>query len=202
MIKKHILKTAIIVSMCALCTTACNSPESTPNDTLIEEEATNDVNTTEPVVEDTENETKLPDEEEDSLVQSADNIPKIFSEYFLENPVTDLTTTDIVTNIIESNLVPINLTGVNIEAGFLTGFKEEITGFDRGTMFAPMIGSLPFVGYVFEVNDNQEDFVEKLKEFHDLRWNICTEADEMIVVTNENMVLFLMCPTSTEEQTE
>ena len=41
-----------------------------------------------------------------------------------------------------------------VEPGLLTGFgNTEITGFKEGVMFAPMIGTIPFVGYVFVLED-------------------------------------------------
>ena len=68
-------------------------------------------------------------------------------------------------------------------------------------MFAPMMGTIPFVGYVFALEDGTDAaaFVKTLEDNGNLRWNICTEAEEMIVEAEGNNVLFLMCPKSFEE---
>lgn len=88
-----------------------------------------------------------------------------------------------------------------IEEGLLSGFgNTEIKGFKSGAMFAPMIGSIPFVGYVFEL-ENASDvpaFISTLKSNADLRWNICVEADEMVAGSVGTKVFFVMCPTSLE----
>lgn len=89
-----------------------------------------------------------------------------------------------------------------IEEGLLSGFgNTEIKGFNAGAMFAPMIGSIPFVGYVFELSDgtNVSSFISTLKSNADLRWNICVAADEMVTGSVGNKVFFVMCPTSLED---
>ncbi len=86
-----------------------------------------------------------------------------------------------------------------VEPGFLTGFDNaEITGFDAGVMFAPMIGTIPFVGYVFSLADgaDADAFVKGLEDNANLRWNICTQADEMVAVAEGNFVFFVMAPAS------
>ena len=89
-----------------------------------------------------------------------------------------------------------------VEPGYLTGFgNTEITGFKEGAMFAPMIGTIPFVGYVFILEDfaNASSFISTLKSSADLRWNICTSADEMITGNVGNKVFFVMSPITFEE---
>ena len=92
-----------------------------------------------------------------------------------------------------------------VEAGFLTGFDNaEIKDFKEGVMFAPMIGTIPFVGYIFQLEDGAdvEAFKTILKDSANLRWNICTEAEELIVENEGNTVFFLMCPKSFEQPQE
>lgn len=88
-----------------------------------------------------------------------------------------------------------------VEEGYLTGFSDkEIKGFSQGAMFAPMIGTIPFVGYVF-ILENEADvssFTAELKKQANLRWNLCTEAEEMITASQGNKVFFVMCPKSME----
>ena len=91
---------------------------------------------------------------------------------------------------------------VEVEEGLLTGFgNAEITGFEDGEMFAPMIGTIPFVGYVFELEDgaDAEAFMQLLQENADTRWNICTEAEETTIENEGNKVLFVMSPLTFEE---
>jgi len=89
-----------------------------------------------------------------------------------------------------------------VEEGMLSGFDNaEITGFKSGMMFAPMIGSIPFIGYIFELNNaaDASSFVSNLEKNANLRWNICVTADEMVTGVSGNKVFFVMCPTSLEE---
>ncbi|MBQ3090547.1 MAG: hypothetical protein IJD21_08335 [Oscillospiraceae bacterium] len=89
-----------------------------------------------------------------------------------------------------------------VEPGLLTGFGEtEITGFEEGVMFAPMIGTIPFVGYIFTLAEDADvdAFVQMLSDNANPRWNVCTEAEEMVIDMNGSTVFFLMCPLTLEE---
>lgn len=91
---------------------------------------------------------------------------------------------------------------VPVEPGLLSGFgNTEITGFSEGVMFGPMMGSIAFVGYIFELEDgaNVAAFMETLKSNADPRWNICVEADETLIHNIGNTVFFLMSPNSLGE---
>ncbi|MBQ2971123.1 MAG: hypothetical protein IJE16_01065 [Ruminococcus sp.] len=84
-----------------------------------------------------------------------------------------------------------------VEEGLLNGFgNAEITGFDEGVMFGPAIGTIPFIGYVFTLSDdtNVKDFKQNLQDNADLRWNICTEADELVVEDEGDKVIVIMTP--------
>ncbi len=92
-----------------------------------------------------------------------------------------------------------------VEQGLLSGFGNvEIKGFKEGVMFGPAIGSIPFIGYVFTLDDgtDAEAFVKTLKDNADLRWNICVEAEEMVCETVGDKVFFVMSPKSFEEATQ
>lgn len=88
-----------------------------------------------------------------------------------------------------------------VEPGYLNGFTEEINGFAEGYMFGPTIGSIPFIGYVFTLEEgtDADAYVEGLKRAADLRWNICTQADDMQVGVVGDKVCFVMSPASFEE---
>ena len=94
---------------------------------------------------------------------------------------------------------------MEIEPGtFLQGFSlDEVTGFEKGAMFGPMIGSIPFIGYIFSLSEDADvdGFIATLTENADLRWNICVSADEMHTEKVGTTVFFLMSPLSLEEDT-
>lgn len=88
-----------------------------------------------------------------------------------------------------------------VEPGLLSGFgNTEITGFKEGVTFAPMIGSIAFVGYVFDLEEGTDGaaFMQTLKDNADLRWNICVEAEEMVCEQVGSKVFFVMCPKTLE----
>ncbi len=89
-----------------------------------------------------------------------------------------------------------------VEPGLLSGFDNaEITGFKSGYMFAPMIGSIPFIGYIFELENANEAsaFISTLQKNANRRWNICVEADETVTGSTGNKVFFVMCPKTLEQ---
>ena len=79
------------------------------------------------------------------------------------------------------------------EEGYLNGFDTEISGFDSAVMFSPMIGSIPFVCYIFHSADAAA-LKDTLTEHADPRWNICTEAAETVAEVVGDYVFFTMCP--------
>lgn len=84
------------------------------------------------------------------------------------------------------------LVSMEVEPGYLNGFDNEIRGFSKGTMFSPMIGSIPFVGYVFETDDPTA-LIDELTKNANMAWNVCTQADEMVYTKKGNLVFFMMC---------
>ncbi|MBQ3181965.1 MAG: hypothetical protein IJB50_04320 [Clostridia bacterium] len=104
--------------------------------------------------------------------------------------------------IIEKGELPFAAGAMEVEPGLLSGFDNaEITGFKSGASFGPMIGSIAFIGYVFELEDgvSASDFIANLKKNANLRWNICVEAEEMVAGSKGNKVFFVMCPKAFEE---
>lgn len=82
---------------------------------------------------------------------------------------------------------------------YISGFKKEIKDFKNAFAIRPMVGTIPFIAYIFEV-ENANEFAEELKANADLRWNICTEADEMHTVVSEDYVFFIMSPKNFEQE--
>ncbi len=112
------------------------------------------------------------------------------------------TAQEIADRILKNEIIQFMGAAMPVEEGLLTGFDNaEIKGFKEGVMFAPMIGTIPFVGYIFELAEDTdaETFKTTLKESANLRWNICVTAEELIVESEGNKVFFLMCPKSFEQ---
>lgn len=117
----------------------------------------------------------------------------------------DETLQEIAEEICDNDILPFEPVIMPVEPGLLMGFDNaEITGFKEGITFAPMVSTMPFLGYIFELEDGAdvEAFKKILEDNANLRWNICTEADELVVDSEGNMVFFLMCPKSFEEAAE
>ncbi len=109
---------------------------------------------------------------------------------------------EIADGLLENELIPFMGASMPVEPGLLSGFDNaEITGFKEGVMFGPAIGSIAFVGYVFELEEGTdvETFKTTLKDNANLRWNICVAAEEIVVENEGNKVFFVMCPTSFDE---
>ena len=107
----------------------------------------------------------------------------------------------IADGLITNPLIQFDGATMPVENGLLTGFgNAEITGFSEGVMFAPMISSIAFVGYVFTLEDgaDADAFIKTLTDNADPRWNICTEADETVTGASGNKVFFVMCSNSAE----
>lgn len=100
---------------------------------------------------------------------------------------------DIAEALVFSDVIEFGGATMEVEPGYLMGFTEEIDGFDEGVMFGPVIGSIPFVGYVFTVSGDAEAFLEQITSVSDPRWNICTEADETVSAISGDKVCFIMC---------
>lgn len=136
---------------------------------------------------DEEQETVTPQDGSPSQILLADFMDKMDSGQYEK-------TEDLANALMSNSIIPFATATMPVEPGFLTGFTDEIKGFSQGTMFGPSIGSIPFVGYVFQVDDDVDAFMQQLKDKSDMRWNICTQADETVVQSHGNMVFFLMAP--------
>lgn len=102
-------------------------------------------------------------------------------------------------------LSPVGVATMPIEDVYLSGFDNyEVKGFAECVMFAPMIGTIPFVGYVFTVGDGVDatTFASDLEANANLRWNICTAADEVATAVDGTKVMFVMAPMSFEDSSD
>ena len=149
---------------------------------------------------DTEN-TQTETENNDTTESADGTIGEILLKDFKDRVTADssLSAQAIADEIVKNSVLQFGPVTTPVEAGYLTGFDNaEINGFKEGVMFAPMIGTIPFVGYVFVLEDGAdvEAFKTTLSDNANLRWNICTEAEEKVVENVGNTVFFLMCPKS------
>lgn len=142
--------------------------------------------------------TSVPVETEAVPTTPAGILAKDFKNRVTENP--SISAEDLANAIIGNEIIPFGPAVMPVEPGYLNGFSAEITGFDTGAMFGPMIGSIPFIGYIFTVSGDVDAFVSTLKSNADLRWNICTQADEMVCEAKGNTVFFVMSPASFDEE--
>ncbi len=104
--------------------------------------------------------------------------------------------------VVASYAFPFPVATVPVEEGLLMGFDNaEIKGFSKGAMFGPTISTQPFIGYVFELasGTDADSFISTLKAAANLRWNICTAAEQMVAEKSGNKVFFVMCPTAFAE---
>lgn len=121
---------------------------------------------------------------------SGDTVGSKYLACFNASSYTDVN--DAADELIALNAFDADLVKMDVEPGYLDGFSNEVSGFTKGVKFSPMIGAIPFVGYVFEA-ENPDEFLAAISDIADPRWNICTEADETVSAVRGNLVFFMMC---------
>lgn len=138
-----------------------------------------------------------PDEtdKDDTSADTGDFASSLYQIFEIEMEKTD-DIEQVAAKIVESGKFGEVVMGtMPVEEGYLAGFEVEIKGFKKGVTFGPMIGTIPFVGYIFET-DTPDELVATLEKEHKLNWNICTSADRMFVRQKGNYVFFVMTPDS------
>lgn len=128
------------------------------------------------------------------------SVAEVLTEQFQDEIKSEKDIGKVASKISKNEILDIQVEVSAIEKGdYISGFQTEIQGFDRAVAIRPMIGSIPFVAYIFEV-ENAEQFAENLKSSADLRWNICTEADDLEVATVDDYVFFIMSPENFDQE--
>ena len=82
-------------------------------------------------------------------------------------------------------------------AEYFFGFNEyTITGFESAAFFQPMIGSIAFICYVFELPEDADvnTFIKALNDNCNPNWVICDQAGDPVIGAVDNTVFFLMYP--------
>ena len=178
-------------------TTSSFAPQTKPEENTQEPADT----TEQKPAEDTKKEEVVDDEEEVKEEASSVSLGQTLLAVFKDN-AGSMGTQELADKLITNEAILFMGGAMPVEAGLLSGFDNaEITGFKEGTMFGPMMGSIAFVGYVFELEDGADvdAFKQNLKDNANPRWQICVAAEETIVESVGNKVFFLMCPTSLEQ---
>ena len=87
---------------------------------------------------------------------------------------------------------PVDLTDADAVL-YMTGL-ESVEGVTEAASFEPMIGSIPFSMVAVQVAEgaDAEAVAEAMKNGIDTRKWICVEANDLMVVTHENVVLLVM----------
>ena len=199
--KKRMLSILLIAGF-AFAAVACgkdNAPTPTP-DTQMNQEVDNSATDTESEtdtndVADTNDDTNTDTNDDTPSIPEGDTLGDSLAAVFREEAKSASSAADIAAALAEK--AGYQCVVVDMEEGFLSGFDEDITGFHACTQFAPMISTIPFVGYVFEVED-PDTFKEKLEAVANPAWNICTEADQTVCEISGNYVFFVMCPISNQ----
>lgn len=212
----------ILAAMMLLSLVACGNDAETEtdvnNETNVETEADTEAST------DAETEADTDAETEADVPAGADIVPtvdantvggKIWNAFYADITANPAATAEELANSISgAGIVPFMLGGMPLnfvaapdeEDGklYLQGFGNyDFAGLDleKSAIFMPMIGSIPFIGYIFEIPEGHTaaSFIKVLEENANLRWNICVTADQMVAGSAGNKVFFLMCPETTEE---
>ncbi len=203
-----IMAAAMMMSMAA-CTAEKDANDATPPTEAVTEaptEAPTEAETEAPTEEEVMEEPPVEDENTDAdnggAATADGTLGEILLADFTERAANETATAQEIADGLMTN--PAILFGpvtMPVEQGMLTGFgNAEITGFKEGVTFAPMIGSIAFVGYVFDLEEGTDAaaFKQTLKDNADPRWNICVEAEETVCEQVGNKVFFVMCPKSLE----
>ena len=129
---------------------------------------------------------------EDTPSQGGDTVGDIMLGIFRANR--DKTPEEIANACISHSEIKFSPMTTPLEPGYFSEFGGDISGFTSCVKFGPMIGSIPFAGFVFEVADDADAFAKMLRSSADPRWNICVEAEQTVCEVYGNKVFFLMCP--------
>lgn len=122
------------------------------------------------------------------------SVVTILSEQFKEEIKNEKNIEKVANKIAQNEILQISTdVAVLKKSDYISGFQTEIKGFDKVVAIRPMISTIPFLAYIFEVKE-ADAFAENLKKNADLRWNICTEADDLEVSVVDKYVFFVMSP--------
>lgn len=196
--KKTLL--AIIFALLIVSLVACGTKEIDGKDTNDAKDSTEsvaDVDTENP---DTDTEAPETGENTDADTEDGADSEKLLSESvvdaFFEKAKEGMTAEEIANEMVKDGETEGYVVDVMGEDSYFMGFgNAEITGYAEAARFAPMIGVISFMAYIFILDDGADSaaFTQMLLDNCNPRWNICTEADTIKAEQSGNAILFLMC---------
>ncbi len=137
-------------------------------------------------------EEKVKPEEEDTSVAG------ILTKQFKEEMEKNKDAFEVAQKISKNENIATSVVVVELKDGdYVDGFNKEIKGYKKAYAIKPMIGSIPFIAYIFEVDD-AKGFEKELNDNANLRWNVCTQADNKSSAVVDNYVFFVMAPETFE----
>ena len=188
----------ILAMLMVFALVSCGKKDNT-TDNGVNDETVNDTTNNDTTADSTENDDTATDGGAAAGDTLGTTLLGVFKATADANP--DMTAEEIANAVISDPVIQFGPATMPVEEGLLSGFDNyEVKGFEEGVMFAPMIGSIAFVGYVFTLADgaDAEAFAADLEANCNPRWNICVEAEETVTGISGNKVFFLMCPKSIE----
>ncbi len=177
-----VIATAMAVSMIA-----CGSGDKDNNETTIT--VNTEMTTTKEDTQAGKESVIAPEISEDSMGG------KLWNTFFTEKQANAaITPEELANKLIENPVIQFAPGTMAVEPGYLAGFNTEIGGFEKGAVYQPMMGSIAFVGYVFDLAADADvnAFIKTLEDNANMRWQVCVSADKMVSGAYNNTVFFLM----------
>ena len=184
--KKTLL--ALIFALLVISLVSCGTKKddgNDTNDTVNDIESGTSASTDTDAVTDTETETDSEELLSDSVVNA-----------FFQKAKDGMTAEEIANEMVKDGETEGYVVDVMGDDSYFMGFgNAEITGYAEAARFSPMIGTIPFMAYIFILDEGADSaaFIQMLLDNCNPRWNICTEADTVKAEQSGNAILFLMC---------
>lgn len=192
--KKKTALTLIFIMLVSMLAACGEKTSEDANSSVIVEEPIPSIDNSEVVVEDPYPEF-VPEE---NVKPEGDTAATVLSNKFLEIAASEKDMNKIAEELVSDQaIMPLALDIVEATPGYLNGFSQDIKNFNKGIMMIPMIGGQPFASYILETDDVAA-LTEELNTSVDLRWNICTAADEIMITNVDNLVYVVLAPWSFE----
>ncbi len=186
--KKTLL--AIIFALLVISLASCGTKK---DDGSVTDDAIN--TDTDVIVPDTDASTET-DAETDSETDSEELLSDSVVNAFFEKAKDGMTAEEIANEMVKDGETEGYVVDVMGDDSYFMGFgNAEITGYAEAARFSPMIGTIPFMAYIFILDEGADSaaFIQMLLDNCNPRWNICTEADTIKAEQSGNAILFLMC---------
>lgn len=187
--KKTLL--AIIFAILVISLVSCGTKKDDGKDTDDAINDTESITDTDVIAPDTDASTET-DAETDSEELLSDSVVNAFFEKAKDG----MTAEEIANEMVKDGETEGYVVDVMGDDSYFMGFgNAEITGYTEAARFSPMIGTIPFMAYIFILDEGADSaaFMQMLLDNCNPRWNICTEADTVKAEQSGNAILFLMC---------